>query len=95
MGITERRKEEFYCQTECGKYFDTYLRTNMTGQYTIECPNCGHHHHRVITEGFVTGDRCNQNAAQLHILKGLKATLRDVPWHNSPENKRSRFKRAK
>ena len=75
-----RRREEFYCG-ECRSYFDTYLRSNMTGSYTVECPNekCRHHHHRIIRSGLVTGDRCNDKAPMLDIIMGLPTTLRDSP----------------
>lgn len=86
-----RIPSEFYCSTECQKYFKTYLRSNMTGQFTIVCPNCGHHHHRVIMEGYVTDDRCNDTVAQQDIIIGLKSTISSTPYHNSPENRRSRI----
>ena len=75
-----RRREEFYCG-ECRSYFDTYLRGNMTGRYTIECPNesCRHHHHRLIERGLVTSDRCNDQAPMLDIIMGLPTTLRSSP----------------
>jgi len=100
-----RRKEEFYCDTGgggCGKYFITYLRSNMNGAYTIQCPNplCnrsptekggGHHHFRVIKDGLVTTDRGSDRTPK-HIILGLFATLRDTPWHNSPEWRRDQMK---
>jgi len=87
-----RRREEFYCG-ECKKYFDTYLRTNMTGQYTIQCANiqCRHHHFRNVREGHVTDDRCNHMAGQLDILVGLQSSLRDTPFHQSPEFRREQI----
>jgi len=91
--MTLRRKEEFWCSTACRKYFKTYLRTNMNGQYTIQCPNpsCNHHHHRVIKDGLITDDRCNDNSIHKDVLIGLAATLSDIPNHQSPENRRSRM----
>lgn len=80
-----RRQEEFYCDKAgggCGKYFLTYLRTNMYGNYSIQCPNeaCKHIHYRVIEEGLVTGDRHQERmGGQVDIIIGLKATLRDTP----------------
>jgi hypothetical protein len=92
--VIQRLKEEFYCN-ECSSYFDTYLRTNMTGNYTIQCPNdaCKHHHYRYVKAGLVTSDRCNEKAGQLDILVALKSSLRKVPWHKDPDYNRSRFKR--
>jgi len=79
-----RRKEEFYCDTSgggCGKYFLTYLRSNMTGNYTVECPGCGHQHFRYIKEGVVTNDRHHIRAGSAEVIAGLRSTLRSQPWH--------------
>jgi len=92
-----RRKEEFYCDTGgggCGKYFLTWLRKNMSGNFTIQCPNekCSHHHFRHIKEGLVTKDRHNERSGTKDVIIGLKATLRDVPWHDDPEFRKMQLK---
>lgn len=83
-----RRKEEFHCSTECGKYFLTNLRSNMNGAYTIQCPNtkCGHHHYRIIKDGLVTEDRKNSEKGHLDIIEGLVSTLQDTPHDLAKEN---------
>jgi hypothetical protein len=93
METPTRRKEEFYC-SECRKYFLTYLRTNYNGQFTIRCPNtaCAHKHHRVIVNGLVTDTRCNDKAGLVAVIVGLKATLRDTPWHDDPHFRRQQIK---
>lgn len=81
MDLTKRIKEEFYCDVSgggCGKYFDTYLRDNMTGDYTIQCPACKHHHFRIIRKGLVTSDRSQIREAK-NIILGLECTLRNTP----------------
>ena len=92
--VTSRREEEFYCSGGCGKYFKTYLRSNMCGNYTIECPNCGHHHYRVIKNGLVTEERHNKLYEHKisELIQGLKSTLSDTPWHNDPTFRRSALK---
>lgn len=90
-----RFEEEFYCDVNgggCGKYFKTHLRTNMFGNYTIECPGCQHHHFRVIESGVVTKDRHNERMGQTEIILSMKATLSDTPWHNDPAFKRQRMR---
>lgn len=91
-GSYTRRMEEFYCGTECKKYFKTYLRENMHGNFTVECPNCGHHHFRVIKEGLVTEDRHDKRLGQAEIIVGMKSTVRDIPWHNDPDFRRSQLR---
>lgn len=90
-----RRSEEFYCDVSgggCGKYFLTYLRDSMFGNYTIECPACNHHHFRVIEEGLVTKDRHSERMGQAEIIIGLSTTLRDTPWHDDPTFRRSQMR---
>jgi hypothetical protein len=87
-----RREEEFYCSTECRKYFKTYLRSNMWGNYTIECPNCGHHHFRVIKDGLITDDRHDKKLGESEIIRCLKSTVRDTPWHDDPAFRRAQLR---
>lgn len=89
-----RFKEEFYCGTECGKYFLTYLRTNMNGNYTVECPHCGHHHYRVVRDGIITQDRHKDEyeLSRSVLILGLESTVRDIPWHDDPDFKRQRLR---
>jgi hypothetical protein len=89
-----RRKEEFYCSKEgggCGCYFLTYLRTDMTGDYTIECAKCHHQHFRAIKDGLVTKDRHSHRDGSKEIIVGLLCTVRDTPWHNDPDFRRSQL----
>ena len=96
MNTPKRRKEEFYCDVDgggCGKYFLTFLRNDMTGNYAIKCPGCTHIHYRVITEGLVTKDRHHERSeGQTEILIGLLTTLRDTPWHDDAEFKRMQMR---
>lgn len=90
-----RRKEEFYCSTGgggCEGYFLTYLDDRMTGNYTIECPNCRHHHFRVVKDGLVTDDRHNKTLGATTILMGLKTTYRKEPYHNDPTFRRNQLR---
>jgi len=87
-----RREEEFYCSGGCHKYFKTYLRESMWGNYTIECPSCNHHHFRVIKEGLVTEDRHNDAMGESEIIIGLPSTLRDTPWHDDPDFRRRQLR---
>jgi hypothetical protein len=81
-----RRAEEMYC-TECKKYWITYLRESMYGNYTLVCPNpkCGHHHFRVVKDGLVTETRHDMRLGQAELIISMASTLRDVPWHADPD----------
>ena len=90
-----RREEEFYCDKVgggCGKYFKTYLRESMWGNYTIECPGCKHQHFRVIDKGLVTQDRHSTRLGEAEIIMGLRSTLRDAPWHDDPLFRRNQMR---
>ena len=90
--MARRFREEFYCN-ECNKYFITYLREDMYGAYTIECPNpkCKHHHYRMIKEGICTSDRHTREYGdgKSELILGLPSTLRNTPWHDDPDFRRS------
>jgi len=86
--MARRFQEEFYCSGGCGKYFKTFLRTDMFGNYTIECPSCGHHHYRVIKDGIITEDRHNDKLGETEIVHCLESTISSTPWHNDPQFKR-------
>lgn len=97
MLVARRREEEFYCDRDgggCGKYFKTFLRDDMFGNYTIVCPNekCNHNHFRVIEEGLVTKDRHNERMGDATKIIGLKSTLRDTPWHDDPDFRRAQLR---
>lgn len=90
-----RRQEEFYCDIAgggCGKYFKTFLRSNMYGNYSILCPACEHIHFRFIDKGLVTSDRHYERAGQAEIIVGLLSTVSDVPYHNDPEFRRQQLR---
>ena len=93
--MARRIQEEFYCDKAgggCGKYFLTWLRDDFFGNYTIECPACKHHHFRVIKEGLVTNDRHSERYGTSTVLMSMPSTLRDIPYHNDPDFRRSQLK---
>jgi len=51
---------EFHC-TECFKYFDIKLNTNLNGSFRIHCPNCNHIHYRSLNNGNITSERFSNN----------------------------------
>ena len=62
---------EFWCSSSgggCGGYFTARLRTNINGDYTMVCPDCGHEHNRKIVKGVVTSDRCNNSRTERIIV---------------------------
>lgn len=85
-----RFEQEFFCN-ECDRYMKTYLRTNMFGNFTIECANdkCKHHHFRVIEKGEVTQQRHSEKYGTTTILECLPSTLRETPYHTDPKFLRS------
>jgi hypothetical protein len=93
--MARRRQEEFYCSTSgggCEGYFLTWLRDDMNGNYTIECPNCEHHHFRVVKDGLVTGDRHSDQHGEATILVTSKATYKKEPYTNDPEFRRRQIR---
>ena len=93
--MAKRREEEFYCDVGgggCGGYFLTWLRDDFFGNYTIECPNCSHHHFRVIQDGLVTSDRHHERMGTSQVLVSMKSTFRKTPWHDDPVFRQKQLK---
>ena len=97
----KRRVEEFYCG-ECGNHFETRLRLDQEGEYTIECPGtkedgtrCGHHHFRRVENGWITETRWSDNKRERdHIIRPLACTASKVPKMNDPDYRRGRMKQV-
>lgn len=49
-------RTDMYCH-DCSKNFLGTIDYSITGNHTIICPHCGHHHCRVIEDGKITGER--------------------------------------
>jgi hypothetical protein len=92
----KRTLTEFWCDTSgggCGYYFNTFLRENHSGSYTIECPNCHHHHYRDIQKGVITTNRNYDAQKQKQIIIGLEPVSK-IPFHQDPDYKRSLLRRV-
>ena len=56
-------RQEIYCH-ECDRYVQFNIDTSLNGNHVLRCPNCGHEHCRVVTDGVITDgrwDRRNNN----------------------------------
>lgn len=60
------QRTDMYCH-DCGKNFIAQLDYSLDGNHTVECPHCGHHHHRVIKAGLVTSDRWDSSINQVRV----------------------------
>lgn len=93
-----RKIEEFMCSESgggCGGSFLTYLRDNVSGEFTVECPACGHHHFRRIEYGHVKDTRHSHRDGTTEIIIGLKTTFRKkgtMPHHEDPDWKRRQMR---
>lgn len=58
---------------ECHKQFVALLDFTLNGNHIVECPNCGHEHCRVVTDGKVTGERWSSRFGSDKTRDGIKA----------------------
>lgn len=58
---------------DCSKQFVALLDYSLSGNHVVECPHCGHHHCRVITNGKVTGDRWDSRWGNDKTKDGINA----------------------
>lgn len=49
-------KQELFCHG-CNSYVQFELDIEVDGNYTLDCPNCGHPHYRLVSDGRITGIR--------------------------------------
>lgn len=84
---------EFYCSGGCQGYFRTKLRTNIDGDYIIECPGCQHVHHRQIRKGQITGDRHGtteeKGAERIVVPKSAYSKEPVLDWGESYDDKQN------
>lgn len=62
------RVQMAFCCTNCLGWNYPYLRDNMSGNYTIECGGCRHHHYRAVKNGVVTEDRHHPTYGEAHLI---------------------------
>lgn len=58
---------------ECSKQFVALLDYSINGNHIVECPNCGHEHCRVITDGKITGERWSSRHGSDKERDGIRA----------------------
>lgn len=60
-GINEDtiEKQEIYCHA-CNGYVQFDLDTSINGNHVLKCPNCGHEHCRVVSNGKISDVRWDQ-----------------------------------
>jgi hypothetical protein len=49
-------EQELWCHA-CRHYVQFELDLMVNGNHVLECPNCGHEHCRVVTDGVITAIR--------------------------------------
>jgi hypothetical protein len=59
--------QELHCHA-CDRYVQFTLDLSLDGNHTLECPNCGHAHCRVVRDGRITGERWDQRNGYTYIV---------------------------
>lgn len=73
----------FKC-TNCGWYNYPQLRDNMSGNYTICCGNCRHHHYRAVRSGCVTEERHSPGYGRPEVIHVMPSACSREPRKRSP-----------
>ena len=58
-------KQELHCHA-CLRYVQFEIDVEVNGNYTLDCPNCGHEHCRVVNNGVITDVRWDQRNGPLN-----------------------------
>ncbi len=48
------KRQELYCHG-CNGYVQFNLDTSLNGNHVLNCPKCGHQHHRYVNNGIIEG----------------------------------------
>lgn len=70
---------ELFCHG-CNRYVQFELDMKKDGCHTLDCPNCGHKHYRVIKDGKITGERWAIHVLQ-HTVGGTSSTSTTSIWN--------------
>ncbi len=71
-------KTDMHCH-ECNKTFVARIDYSIDGNHIVECPTCGHHHCRVITNGTITSDRWDSRYGKIEVAKRNVWKHNDLP----------------
>ena len=64
------QRTEIHCH-QCNKTFVAELDLDISGNYIVECPHCGHEHCRTIKDGKITEARWDgKNDGTMHRVSG-------------------------
>lgn len=82
------QRSEINCH-HCGKLFVAELDLDISGNYIIECPHCGHEHYRSVENGKISDRRWGSDGRKytkldkVSVWKSsvIKAQTSAVAWH--------------
>jgi hypothetical protein len=49
-------RQEIHCH-DCDQYVQFDIDVELNGEHVLNCPNCGHEHCRIVTDGIITDKR--------------------------------------
>ena len=70
-------RQELYCH-ECERYVQFNIDMSLNGNHVLNCPNCGHEHCRVVSNGKITDDRWDQrngNAQRVYYATNIAYSI--------------------
>jgi hypothetical protein len=66
-------RQELWCH-DCQNYVQFDIDTSLNGNHVIKCPNCGHEHCRVVTDGKITETRWDSRNNNIVVGNGIMHT---------------------
>ena len=67
-------RQELHCHA-CDRYVQFNMDLSLNGNHVLKCPNCGHEHCRVVTDGKITADRWDsRNGSAIYISANTATT---------------------
>lgn len=68
----QRTLTEFVCYCD-EPYIYIWLNTKITGNHIIVCPVCSHKHYRVIKNGHISDERCNNSIQHKETIRPMRS----------------------
>lgn len=65
--MENKTRQELWCHN-CNQYVQFTMDLSVDDNYDIVCPNCGHHHYRVVRKGEITEARWGRDTSQQQFL---------------------------
>ena len=74
-------RQELHCHN-CDRYVQFDIDTELNGRHILNCPNCGHEHYRIVSDGIITDERWGSNNLPSYSVTTATITMTTISTYN-------------